>query len=460
MSRFLLTLASAFGFCAVASAAPAETYTFEHVTVIDGRGSPPRPDTSVVVEGDRIASVIATRISPPARGVVIDGRGKYLIPGMIDAHIHLRGPVPGVKTDSRAAEAALASYIYEGFTTVADLGNQPEVILPMRAAERAGRIQAPRIFAAGNLLTYPGSKSDELAIRISDFEKDKGLLDQHIAEQQPDFLKLTYDENGWAGQPMQPLLPPALMGQIIQYYNARGIRALVHVTSERRSLEAIYAGADGLAHPVIQGPVSASFVKLMAAKKTPFATTLTIGDNYSRLVETPEFLDRADYATAFSAADRQVLRTAIRARYRGELLTAWRKLMLPTDEQNIVKIVNAGGVAALGTDQSSGAAAHREMQLLVMAGLKPAQVIQIATFNAAVFLGKSQELGSIEVGKLADLVLLNADPLAEIDSTEDIALVMKNGTVLDESRLPLAGGSQPRRYPGGGRPAHAASAAR
>jgi imidazolonepropionase-like amidohydrolase len=82
-----------------------------------------------------------------------------------------------------------------------------------------------------------------------------------------------------------------------------------------------------------------------------------------------------------------------------------------------------------------------------MAGLNPAQVIRIATFNAAVFLGKSEQLGSIEVGKLADLVLLNADPLADIDNAENIALVMKNGAIVDESRLPLAGGPRPRRFP-------------
>jgi imidazolonepropionase-like amidohydrolase len=88
------------------------------------------------------------------------------------------------------------------------------------------------------------------------------------------------------------------------------------------------------------------------------------------------------------------------------------------------------------------------MELLVQAGLTPAQVIEIATHNGAVFLGKADDMGSVEEGKLADLVLLNADPLKDIDNTKAIALVMKGGRIIDESALPMAGGPVKRRYQG------------
>ncbi len=429
-------------------------YTIEHVTVIDGTGAAAKTDMTVVVEGDRIAKVTPTRVAGTPVGQVIDGRGKYLIPGLMDVHIHLAGWRWDAKHDGppvidhAAAEAALAGYLYDGFTTVVDVGNLPENSLYERARERAGQIQSPRIFATGNLITYPGSHGDAMAVRISDFEKDKALLDRHIAEQQPDILKLTYDEEGWGARPMITLMPQPLLHQIIQYYNEHGIRTTVHVSNERRSEEAIYAGADTLAHPVIQGPVSDNFVRLMAAKKIPFATTLTIGENYSRLVEHPEFLDQSDYVATMSAAERQDLKTTVRASYQARSWTWWMKLMTPICEENIRKIVAAGGVAALGTDQSSGPAAHREMELLVQAGLTPAQVIRIATHNGAVFLGKADDMGSVEEGKLADLVLLNADPLADIDNTKAIALLMKGGTIVDESKLPLAGGAIKKRYAG------------
>jgi len=433
-------------------AATAGTYTFEHVTLIDGTGAGPKPDMTVTVEGERIVQVTPAIAAGPPRGVVIDGRGRTLIPGLIDAHIHLVGwfaelnPDGTHKTDRKAAEAALASYLYDGFTSVVDVGNQPENILYERTEERAGRILSPRIFATGNLITYPGSHGDAMAVRISDFEKDKALLDRHIAEQKPDILKLTYDEEGWGSRPMITLMPPELLHQIIEYYNLHGIRTTVHVSDERRSLEAIYAGADTLAHPVIQGPVSDSFVALMAAKKIPFATTLTIGEGYARLVEHPEFLDEPDYQVCFSPQARQNLKTVVRDEYAKRVWTQWMKVMTPIAEENVRKIVAAGGIAALGTDQSSGPAAHREMELLVQAGIPPLTVITIATHNAAVFLGKADVMGSVQEGKLADLVLLSADPLKDIDNTKKIVLVMKDGVPVDEARLPLAGGPVARRW--------------
>jgi len=450
ITKTFLVAAAALLACGVAPARAA--WTIQHVTVIDGTGAAAKPDMTVVVEGARITLVTPTGVAGKPVGQVIDGRGDYLIPGLMDVHIHLAGwkgrnPDGTQAVDHAVAEAALASYIYDGFTTVVDVGNQPENSLYERGLERAGKIQSPRIFATGNLITYPGSHGDAMAIRISDFEKDKALLDKHIAEQQPDILKLTYDEEGWGARPMITLMPETLLHQIIQYYNEHGIRTTVHVSNERRSIEAIYAGADTLAHPVIQGPVSDNFVRLMAAKKTPFATTLTIGENYARLVEHPEFLDTPDYVAAFSAADREEMRTKTRAAWQARPWTWWMKLMTPICEENVRKVVAAGGVAALGTDQSSGPAAHREMELLVEAGLTPAQVIKIATHDGAVFLGKADDMGSVEEGKLADLVLLTADPLKDIDNTRAIALVMKNGQIIDESTLPLAGGPVKRRYP-------------
>jgi imidazolonepropionase-like amidohydrolase len=320
--------------------------------------------------------------------------------------------------------------------------------LPLRADERAGKILSPRIFATGNLITYPGSHGDKIAVRISDFEKDKALLDKHIAEQQPDLVKLTLEEEGWGSRPMIPLMPVDLLEKITRYYTQHGIRTTVHVSSELRSLEAIYAGSDTLAHPVIQGPVSDSFVQLMSAKKMPFASTLTIGENYSRLAEHPEYLDQPLYVASFTAAEREQLKTRIRAEWQARPWTWWMKIMTPIAEENVRKIHAAGGIVACGTDQSSGPATQRELELLAAAGISPLDVLRIATYNGAVFLGMSDRLGSIDKGKLADLVLLAKDPTVDINNAKAIVFVVKNGQIVDESQLPLAGGKQKRRYAG------------
>ena len=421
-------------------AGAAERLIIDHVTVIEGTGRAPQPDMAVIIDGAEIVAVTPSQLAGGEAGRRIDGRNKYVIPGLMDVHIHLRGPARG------DALAALASYLYAGVTTVFDAGNFKDMILPMRADERAGRILSPRIFATGNAITYPGSHADRISIGIADFEKDKALLDAHIAEQQPDMVKLMMEEEGWGSRPMITLLTADLAEKIGRYYNQHGIRTTVHTSNEFRSLEAIYAGLDTLAHPVIQGPVSDSFVKLMAAKKMPFASTLTIGENYSRLAEHPEYLDQPLYAASFSVAERNKLKTETAAEFRARTWTTWMKIMTPIAQENVRKIHAAGGVVACGTDQSSGPAVHRELELLAAAGIAPLDVIRIATYNSAIFLGKADRLGSVQAGRLADLVLLGADPAVSVDNVKTIALVMKNGEIIDESKLPLAGGKQRARF--------------
>lgn len=449
--RSLLALGALLLLPLLASAA--ERLIIDHVTVIEGTGRAPQPDMAVIVDGARIAAVTPSQLAGSEQGRRIDARGKYIIPGLMDVHIHLRGAAqpsgPNVRWEEASrseALAALASYLYSGVTTVFDAGNRKELILPLRAEERAGKILAPRIFATGNALTYPGSHGDRISIGISDFEKDKALLDAHIAEQQPDMVKLMMDEEGWGSRPMITLLTADLAGKIVRYYNQHGIRTTAHTSNEFRALEAIYAGVDTLAHPVIQGPVSDSFVRLMAAKKLPFASTLTIGENYGRLAEHPEYLDQPLYAASLSVEERNRLKTQTRAEYQSRMWTAWMKIMTPVAQENIRKIHAAGGVVACGTDQSSGPAVHRELELLAAAGIAPLDVIRIATYNSAVFLGKADQLGSVQPGRLADLVVLDADPGVSIDNAKAIAFVMKNGEIIDESKLPLAGGKQRARF--------------
>jgi imidazolonepropionase-like amidohydrolase len=125
--------------------------------------------------------------------------------------------------------------------------------------------------------------------------------------------------------------------------------------------------------------------------------------------------------------------------------TAYWKLMTPLAQENVRKLHEGGAILALGTDQTVGPAAHREMELLAAAGIAPSAIIRIATLNAAMFLGREKDMGSIEVGKMADAVLLEADPTHDIENAKKIALVIKDGAVVDESKLRLAGGKVARR---------------
>jgi imidazolonepropionase-like amidohydrolase len=410
---------------------------FENVTLIDGTGRPAMPNAWVLVEGDRITRVAAREIEAPRGAQRIDGRGKFLIPGLMDMHIHLAGGRGRGGPNEQAGMRALHGFLYSGFTSVFDAGNNPDYIFGLRTRERAGQIVAPRIFATGGVVTAPGGHGGGAGATLVDqWPEDASLLDAHIARE-PDLVKLTFDEHGWGTRPLIPLLEPELMAEVGRYFNEHGIRTTVHISHEFRARQAIEAGINTLAHPIIQGPVSEGFVRLMAATKVPMVSTLTIGEGYSRLVEHPEFLDRPIYQATYEPETLEQLRTTVRDGYAARTWTTWMKVMTPVAQENLRLIADAGGVIVLGSDQSTGPASHRELELMVEGGIPALEAIRIGTLNAAIFMGKERELGSVEVGKLADLVLLSADPLENISHTQEIDLVIKGGKIVDRSALDL-----------------------
>jgi len=414
-----------------------ESLLFENVTLIDGTGRPAVPNAWVLVEGDRITRVAVREIEAPEGAERIDGRGKFLIPGLMDMHIHLSGGRGRGGPDERVGIRALHGFLYSGFTSVFDAGNDPDYIFGLRTRERAGQIVAPRIFATGGVVTAPGGHGGGAgATLVDEWPEDRSLLDAHIARE-PDLVKLTFDEHGWGTRPLIPLLQPELMAKIGRYFNEHGIRTTVHISHEFRARQAIEAGINTLAHPIIQGPVSEGFVSLMATTKVPMVSTLTIGEGYSRLVEHPEFLDRPIYQAVYEPETLEQLRTTVRDSYAARTWTTWMKVMTPVAQENLRLIAEAGGVIVLGSDQSTGPASHRELELMVEGGIPPVEAIRIGTLNAAIFLGRERELGSIEKGKLADLVLLSADPLEDISHTQEIELVIKGGKIVDRSALDL-----------------------
>jgi imidazolonepropionase-like amidohydrolase len=426
--------------CFVSPAAAQQTaaVAVEHVTVIDGTGRPAIPDATVLVQGDRIARVARGEISLPPGTQRVDGRGKYLIPGLMDIHIHLRGGM-GKTPDDRTGIRALQSYLYCGVTTVLDVGNNPDYIFALRDQERSGAILSTRLLAVGGIVTYPGSHGGRVggpATLVDSWPQAIPALDAAIARH-PDFLKMTYEEEGWGTRPMITLLPIPLMQHIVEYYNNHGIRSTVHVSSEIRAREAIYVGVDTLAHPDIQGPVTDDFVRLLTAKQMPMASTLTIGENYSRLAEHPEFLDQPLYRAVLEPEEIQGLKTTESQKQKQNRWAWWMKIMTPVAQENNRKIDAGGGIVALGTDQSIGPAVHRELELLVAGGISPMNALRIGTLNSARFLGKDRDMGSLEEGKIADMVLLTANPLDDINNAKQISMVMKAGKIIDRSKLDL-----------------------
>jgi imidazolonepropionase-like amidohydrolase len=419
------------------AAASGQSVLIEDVTLIDGTGRPPLAGAYVLLEGDRITTVSRTPLDAPAGAMRIDGRGRYLIPGLMDMHIHLSGGRGRDGPNEQAGIQALHGFLYSGFTSVFDAGNNPDYIFGLRERERGDQLVAPRIFATGGVVTAPGGHGGGAgAALIESWPRDRSNLEEHLSRS-PDLVKLTFDEHGWGTRPLIPLLDPELMAEVGRFYNERGVRTTVHISHEYRARQAIEAGINTLAHPIIQGPVSEGFVQLMASTKTPMVSTLTIGEGYSRLVEHPEFLDSPIYRAVYEPETIERLKTTVRDGYAARAWTTWMKVMTPVAQENLRQIVEGGGVIVLGSDQSSGPASHRELELMVEGGIPALEAIRIGTLNAAIFMGKEREMGSVEEGKLADLVLLSADPLADIGNAQKIEVVIKGGRIIDRAALDL-----------------------
>ena len=430
--------------CLLFGIAMADGLLIQNVTLIDGTGRAPIEKATVLVEDDRITRVARSVLPAPKGARVIDGTGKYLIPGLMDMHIHLMGgtkvEIDGLRSadiDRDAGIRALHSYIYAGVTSIYDAGNNPAFILPLRDDERSGKIASPRIFATGAIVTYPGSHgSSEFSVNVDDWPEAIPLLDAYL-ETEPDVVKLTFEERGWGARETIPMFPLDLMQQVIEYLNSAGARTIVHTSSERRARQAAYAGIDNFAHPIIQGPVTPEFAALMGAKRLPMVTTLTIGENYSRLAENPEFLDTPLYQAVLTAEEIEELKTVKRQEYQERTWTWWMKIMTEVAQENVRQVHEADGLLCAGSDQTRGTDLHRELELLADAGIDNLAIIRIATLNCARMLGREDDLGSIEAGKLADMVLLDADPVADIRNAQQIAEVIKGGRIIDRTKLDL-----------------------
>src|SRR4051812_40325677 len=152
-----------------------------NVTLIDGTGRAPVPNATVVVEGARITQVTTQTVTAPAGAQVIDGRGKFLIPGLIDVHVHLRGgsgngnTQPITAAQEQTGLTALHSFLYCGVTTIFDAGNQSSFIFALRDKERGGAIVSPRIFATGGTVTSPGGHGSPYFIEA--WPQDRAILD-------------------------------------------------------------------------------------------------------------------------------------------------------------------------------------------------------------------------------------------------------------------------------------------
>ena len=422
-------------------------------------GARPLRDAIVVIRGQRIACAGGrAACAVPAGARVVDVRAAYLIPGLVDAHVHysqtgwvdgrpdaldVRAELPyetTVGTLRREPERFHRAWLCSGVTSVFDVGGYPWTFDLARATRAAA--DAPRVVAAGPLLSTIDHWVNLPAERQFVFMRDDSLVRAGVRAQVAmgaEAVKVWYiDLPDTARARTRPLLELA---------GAEAARArlplLVHATELRTAKEALAAGAKVLVHSVETDTIDAAFIDLARRNGTIVVPTLTVREGYADvfLGRSPAArypLDCVDGATR--AKLERVLPEARRRRGIAAVRGGRWERERATMEENLRRLRAAGVPVAMGTDAGNpgtahGPSAYREMEAMQRAGLSAAEVLASATIVAARATGIAGEAGSVEAGKRADLVVLDADPAADITNARRVRLVVRNGTVYRRAEL-------------------------
>lgn len=420
-------------------------------TLIGGTGGAPRADAVIVVEGERIAAVgNRGEIPIPPEAQVIDASGKWIIPGLIDAHIHffqsgglytrpadvidLRDVRPYANEIARIRQripVTLARYIASGVTSVVDVGG-PFWIFDVRdLATRTER--APRVAVAGPLIaTYLPQElnaEDPALIKVDSAEESRATV-REILARKPDLIKIWFIPLPGRSLAFQT----ALVQAAIDASHAAGTRVIVHATELETARAAVQAGADILAHSVEDRRVDEAFIQLLKDRNVVYVTTLVVNEGYQEVlgqkVRLSDIERRLGDPEAIASFD-DLARLPARKR-----LWAFHWFGRDTAFWNLKRLQQSGVTIATGTDAGNigtlhGPALHREFELMAEAGLSPEEILAAATRGGARVMGRSDELGTLEKGNLADFVLLDADPLADVAHLRRVFRVVKGGQVFD-----------------------------
>lgn len=449
--------------CLATPYAAAQNLVLRGGTVVNPDGSAPIADAVIVIRDGRIAEIgRAGRVRAPDGFAVINVSGKWIVPGYVDGHVHffqsgglytrpdaidLRSAASyegEVATIKARLEDVFTRYLASGVTAVADVGG-PMWNFNVRK-RGAANPKAPHIAVAGPLIStwrppVLSDAADPPIIAATRPDEARALVRAQIPHR-PDFVKIWYVVR--RGETPQQFLP--VVKAVIEEAHAANIRVAVHATGLETARAAVEAGADILVHGVEDREVDAPFLALLRKRGVIYSTTLDVYGGYRRTFsQQPGFTERE-----YALADPHIMGTLSDLRHLPPAIIPERirKIMgttlpdAPLDMQlrNLRAVRDAGVAIAMGTDAGNigtlpGPSIYREFALMARAGLTPREVLASATINGAKLMGRADEIGLIAKGRSADLVMLDADPLADVANLSRIATIVRGGRAWRPSEL-------------------------
>jgi imidazolonepropionase-like amidohydrolase len=389
-----------------------------------------RDDVVVVVQGDRITTVLANTPYNPKPGLeIVNGQGKTLIPGLIDAHCH-----PWQQVDLKQAMAF-------GVTTELSMMNQPSLAKTVREAQAKGELRDHAdLHAAGFAVTAPGGHGTlfGLAVPTVTESADVGAFVAKRVEEGSDFIKIIYEHGEAYGAEMPALSNKALRAAVAAAHEHERL-AVVHVSTQAEGLAALAAKADGLAHVWMdQVPMPESLLGFGKPGARPFVIpALTVIEGIERTPGAPATLAGVEAFRPYLAPANL---TNLRRTWVGLQLGEGNGLSVA--KRTVAALHELGFPILAGADAPNpgvlhGASLHRELELLVEAGLTPSEALRAATAAPAAAF-RLNDRGRIAEGLRADLLLVEGDPTADITATRQIARVWKAGTEFDRAAYAAA----------------------
>jgi imidazolonepropionase-like amidohydrolase len=438
-----------------------------NVTILDVENRKLLASQDVLITNGNIAA-IGKNLKTTMSAQTIDGTGKWLMPGLVDAHVHffqsgglytrpdaidLRKYKPYQKEVDWAhqnMETFLRRYTSAGITTVIDVGATPN-FLRQRDTFR-NKSYAPVIYMTGPLLTtwepdiFDNLGEDEPFYLMTTVDEARRHVQKELTLK-PDFIKIWYIVAGSnIDSSAKASLP--LVRAVIDEAHKNGLRVAVHATERITAMLSVQAGADYLVHDIENEPVDAAFIQLLKSRGTVLCPTLVVAGNYYKVFgqtykPTAEDFRYANPTSLNSLFDMQALKdTALANRYKKAILNN-NPVMKREDSiryTNLKKMADAGVIIATGTDAGNIGTQHvssyyDELRAMQDAGMDVWSLLQASTINGAKALGKQNEFGAIKKGMQGNVLLLTKNPAENIENWQSIDLVIKGGIAMKSDSI-------------------------
>ncbi len=432
MTRFLFfALVFALGL-------PAQNLVLNHVRLIDGSGAAPVEDAAVVIQNGRIQYAGPASSAKIPNGLqTLDLKGKTVVPGIINMHGHV-GATKGIVQDAKNFTRQnvidnLRTYAMYGVTSTTSMGTDLDSMIEYRDERNRDGFQGARVYTAlqgfttigGYPTAAPGVKG--VAQEVSSGPQAKALVDK-LADKGADLAKMWVDSHHGAF----PKLPLDICKVIIDEAKKRGLIAFAHIYELEDARTLAKDGLDIIGHSVRDQPVDQEFASTLIGGDVTYVPTLMRELSTYAYAESPKWLNDPFFLKSITPATVHALKTDMKQSESNPEAIEQGKQDLKMAMANIKTLFDAGVTIGFGTDTGPpgrfpGYFEHREAELMVEAGLKPMDVIVAWSKNAAHALEIEKDYGVLSKGKVADLVVLNANPLDDIRNTRKIYAVYLGG---------------------------------